>query len=272
MTLLMIVISLAAAKDKIKWEELVARHLESIGTAEARAMVKTRAMNGKASVASLLGNPGRMSGLGSILSNERMTSISMNFGHRDYPGEYHAFDGKDVTVGVVRPGQRSSLSQFIHDHEFLLREGLVSGVMSTSWCLYEVKERRPKLNYDGLKKIEGTKLHRLRYRPRKGAEDARVLLYFQPDTYRHVLSTYSWSVSANMGSMPAYSPQQREIHIKITEKYDNFKQVDGLTLPHLYKLIFSYEGQSRTILTEFSIEVDETFQNIPADLKAFRVE
>lgn len=34
MTLLMIGLSLAAAKDKIKWEELIARHLESIGTAK----------------------------------------------------------------------------------------------------------------------------------------------------------------------------------------------------------------------------------------------
>lgn len=132
MTLLTIGTSLTGAKEKIEWEELVARHLESIGTAEARAAVKTRAMNGRATVAFRLGNTGHLSGEGGILSNERMISISMDFGYHDYPGEYHAFDGEDVTVGLLRPGRRSNLSQFLFDHEFLLKEGLVGGVTSTS--------------------------------------------------------------------------------------------------------------------------------------------
>ena len=265
-------ISLGSSPVKMEWDELVAQHLESIGSAEARAAVKTRAMKGSASVIFRLGNSGRLAGEGSILSSGRKIRIAMNFGHPAYPGEHHAFDGESLTVGIVKPNQRSNLSQFLYEHSFIVKEGLFGGTLTTGWCLLEVEQKKPKLNYKGLKRIEGTELHQLEYKARKGESFMRVNLYFQPDTFRHVMSKYVYTIPAMMGGSPQESSQLRDRFLRITEEFDNFQPVDGLSLPHLYRLIFNYQGQSQTYLTEYEIEAGDIRHNITLDEQEFRVQ
>ena len=264
--------SLKSAPVKIKCEELVAGHLESIGSAEARAKVRTRAMKGSAGVIFRLGDSGGLSGEGSILSEGRKIRIAMNFGHPSYPGEHHAFDGKSVTVGIVKPSQRSNLSQFLYEHSFLMREGLIGGTLATGWCLLDMEQRKPELKYKGLKAIEGKELHQLEYKSRQGENLMRVNLYFQPDTFRHVLTKYVLTIPAQMGHSPVESALLRDRVFSLTEKFDNFQPVDGLTLPHLYRLVFSYEGQSETFLTEYEIQAGVILHNIEVDEQEFRIQ
>jgi hypothetical protein len=259
-----------SASDKMKWEELVANHLESIGTAEARTAVKVRAMNGRANVFFRLGSTGQLSGDGSILSKGRMVRFAMNFGHPAYPGEHYAFDGTDVTVDTLKPNQRSNLSQFLYENSFLLKEGLIGGAISTSWSLLEVKERNPELKYKGLKKIEGRELHELEYKARKGEKLMQVNLYFQQDTFRHVMSKYVLRIPADMGFTPEGSSQP-DAYVRLTEEFDDFRQVDGLTLPHQYKLVFSNEGLRPTVLIEYDIEAAQILHNVPVDPQAFKI-
>jgi hypothetical protein len=261
-----------SAPLKIRCEELVAKHLESIGSAEARAKVKSRAMRGSAGVIFRLGNSGGLSGEGSILSEGRKIRTAMIFGHPSYPGEHHAFDGKSVTVGIVKPSQRSNLSQFLYEHSFLIREGLIGGTLATGWCLLDLEQRKPALNYKGLKEIEGKELHQLEYKARQRESLMRVNLYFQTDTFRHVLSKYVFTIPAQMGRSPAESALLRDRIFSVTEEFDNFQPVDGLSLPHLYRLVFSYEGQPEVFLTEYEIQAGPILHNIELDEQEFRIQ
>ena len=136
----------------------------------------------------------------------------------------------------------------------------------------EIEQRKPKLNYKGLKRIEGRELHQLEYKARKGERFMRVNLYFQPDTFRHVMSKYVFTIQAMIGSSPEESSRLRDRFFRITEEFDNFRQVDGLSLPHLYRLTFSYEGQSQTYLTEYEIQADGILHNVTVDEQVFRVQ
>jgi len=261
-----------AGKEKMNWEELVAKHLDSIGTPEARSAAKTRAMNGTSEVFFRLGNTGRLSGQATVLSEGHMLRMGMHFGHREYSGEQLAFDGKDVTVGIIKAGVRSNLSQFIHDYSFLLKEGLLGGTTALGWCLYQVRERRAKIKYKGLKKIEGRELHELEYRPRKGAESFDIKLYFQPETFRHLLSTYHLRIPAYMAQRPEDSIKQRDSHYRVVEEFDGFREVDGLTLPHVYKLNLTYDSQHQTFLTEWNINISETTHNRQLNPDFFKIQ
>ncbi len=97
-------------------------------------------------------------------------------------------------------------------------------------------------------------------------------LYFQPDTFRHVMTKYVFTIPAMMGSLPQESSQLRDRFFRITEEFDSFRPVDGLYLPRLYRLIFSYEGQSQTYLTEYEIEAADILHNINVDEQAFRIQ
>ena len=148
-----------AKDDKPKPDQLVASHLAALGSAEKRAAVKSRAATGTVQVVFRLGAQGQLSGPAALLSVGHKARINWAFNQLEYPGEQFGFDGSRVTVGLVRPGVRSNLSEFIYQFDYLLKEGLLGGVLATGWALLEVPERQPKLDVTGLKKIEGKQLH-----------------------------------------------------------------------------------------------------------------
>ena len=115
---------------------------------------------------------------------------SIKFGHVHYGEKLLIYDGKQLDVAHIAPGTRSQLGQSIWAHfQALLPEGLYGGVLSTDWALLGVAERRPKLKYKGLKEFDHQKLHQLEYKPRE-AVDYRIALYFEPESHRHLASSY----------------------------------------------------------------------------------
>jgi hypothetical protein len=265
--------ALSAAKDaKLKPEELVAKHLAALGTPEAIAAVKSRVLSGDATAIFRLGSQGQMSGPGNILSEGRRTRIAIKFQSVDYPGEQLAWDGSKVTVGILRPGRRSNLSSFVDDFDMLLKEGLLGGELTTAWALLDVAGRSPKLDYSGVKKVEGKQLHELRYRARKGPGDLSVSLYFEPETFRHAASQYRLVQPAPMASSPGASSGQRDSIYTLVESFGDFKEVDGLILPHFYKLVFTIEGQSSTYLADWVIKDAKVTHNVPIEAGVFSVQ
>ena len=95
-------------------EELVEKHLKSIGTPERIQAVDSWGISGKADVEFILGASGLLTnGQFMCVSDGTKMAIKMDFEDINYPGEYFAYDGKDVTVGHITPGQRSPLADFI---------------------------------------------------------------------------------------------------------------------------------------------------------------
>lgn len=262
---------LQAKEAKLKPEELIEKHLAAIGTPEARAEVKSRMMNGTAEVVFRVGSFGQLSGGSTFASQGNRVRLALKFPHPEYPGEQLAFDGEDVSVGVIHSGRRSELSQFVHEYDALLKEGLMGGVTSTAWCLLDVKTRQPRMAYNGLKKFEGRELHELRYRPRKGLGDFVITLYFEPDTFRHVYTTYVLKIASYMGATPEESARQRDVFYRMREEFGDFRTVDGLTLPHSYKLALTYEGQNQTRLTQWTAAFGEVRHNPELDPSIFAV-
>jgi len=261
------------AKDpKLTAKEVLARHLEAIGSAEARAKIAAREATGTGRVVFRLGGTGQLEGQGGIVSQGDKVRLGVIFNATEYPGEHVAFDGDKVTVGTIRAGVRSNLSNFLYTHDILLREGLLFGVCSSSWALLTAGERGSKLDYSGLKKVEGRQLHEMKYRARKGSGDLRITLYFEPETFRHVQSIYKLTIPAVMGATPEQSAQMRETRFTLSEFFSEFKEVDGLTLPHGYKLDFTYEGQNQTILTSWTLTFDKIAHNTNINPAVFTIQ
>jgi len=260
-----------AKEEKLKLEELVAKHLASIGTPEALAAARSRTIAGTAQVIFRIGGQGLLNGKGSVVSEGRKYFIGMDFGILNYPADDLAFDGENLTVNNIKPGRRTNLGDFVYQHDVLLKEGLLGGTMTTAWPLLDLASRQPKMNYAGLKKFEGRSLHELRYRAKKGGGDLQASLYFDPETFRHVGSRYRLVVPSTMGANPADSANQRETVYTLEEQFGNFTAVDSLTLPHFYKLIMTMEGMSGSLLTEWNLQAEKVSQNQQVDPGTFAV-
>lgn len=138
----------------------------------------------------MLADKGTLTGAAFMISEGDKLRFNIRIGAPNYPAEQFAFDGSNVDTGVLTPGVRSQLGQFLYLHNFIVKEGLPGGVISTAWPLFDLEKRGPRLRYGGLKKIEGKELHELKYMAKKGESNLDVYLHFDPETYRHVQTTY----------------------------------------------------------------------------------
>ena len=86
------------------------------------------------------------------------------------PPTAFAFDGSKTTVTQFRPGRHTPLEQFFAEYEIIIREGLFGGTLSEAWPLLDLQQKNPKLEYLGIKKLDGKEFHVIRYAPRKGSD------------------------------------------------------------------------------------------------------
>lgn len=286
-SLLLIFFSLTApaisAQDKMKVEDLIARHLESVGTDKLRLAIKSRVVLGTCSVTFREGKVNNGEGRAVLASDSRRHLIGMVFGFPEYPHEKMGFDGKNLSVSYLKPGVRSSLGNFVRMNEVIFRDGLFGGVLSAAFPLFDLFTRQAKLEYAGLKKIDGKSLYALKYYPQKGA-DVNITLYFDDESFRHVRTEYEQVIVSRQGgsvttTLPAQgrtsqadaSASQLETRYKLVEEFGNFKEESGLTLPHTYKISFSFDSGRGSIRNIWLLNLTQFGFNQQFDEGAFDV-
>jgi hypothetical protein len=260
------------AEQKLPPEELVARHLSAIGTAEARAAVEARLATGNCGLRVVVGETLKYEGTARVASEGRRHKITLHFGDPTYWGEQILFDDERADVGFVQPAQRSALGGFLSRYNGLVREGLVGGVLTTAWPLLDVAGRQPKLESRGLRRVDGRDLYRLDYKARKGPGDVTVCLFFDPPTFQHVRSTYTYSRAQPLGTDIVQSSQQRETRYELEERFEEFRMFDGLTLPTRWTLQYTADTTSRITSLAWEIRIESIARNPRLDPSTFTME
>jgi hypothetical protein len=253
-----------AKEKKPTAEEIVAKHIESIGSPEKLAAVKSRTIFGIVAVRmpfgtvpQILPEPGTRKDPSNFLfaSTENSMGIVMKFYNLGYTGEHLAFDGKDATISITSNGKRSSFADFVARYDGVMREGFLGGTLSASWPLLRIQDGKYRLKYDQLNS-GGKKFHQITCTPKdnKHTHDMIVRLIFEFDTYRHVMTEYASRTNS-------YSI------VIFLERFGNFKEVDGLMLPHSY----SMQDADGTDLTaaRWSVEVKQISHGESIDPQLF---
>ena len=250
-------------------EELVARHLESIGDAETREGIQSRSARGVGRFEIVVGGSGFLEGPASFLSQGNKFRFSIDFNHLNYRAERITFDGEECYVGNIAPGVRSQLGDFFYQYDDFVKEGLLGGVLSTAWPLVDIEERRPKLDYRGLKKIDDQELLELRYRMRKGGGDFNINLYFDPETFHHIASIYKLRINAPMGRTPEESARQVETRLTVEEWFGDFQTWQGLDLPSHWTIRYTIEDSQGTRMFKWESVFNRALHNMAIDPRMF---
>lgn len=214
--------------QKLKPEELVKRHLEQ--TFPAAAAAPSRIAGGTCEVSSMMGS-GTVSGPFELKSNKVTSRFDLRFGIPTYEGEAIVFDGEGVDVGFAqrRTNTRSVLGSFLSTYSVIVGDGLFGGVLNQRWPLRDLQARDTKLSYDGMKKLDGRSLHRVKYRVDRSQGDLSVQLYFEPETFRHVASVYEAS-RAQESSLSPTSMQDDE-RFTVSETFSEFQTTPAGAVP-----------------------------------------
>ncbi len=263
--------------QKLAPEEIIAKHLDSIGSREKLTSVKNQLVLGDVELI-IKGSSVPVNGKIVIFSAATKNIWGMNLNSNDYPLDRFGYDGKDTRVGFTRPGVRSVLGGFIYSYTELLKEGLLGGTLTSSWALLNTDLRKPKLSYEGTKKIDGREAYVLSYSV-KGGSDLDTKMYFDTKTYQHLRTEYNRIISARQGSTVDNSAGQGEDRYRLIEKFSDFKKAGDLTLPTKYNLSYEYSS-SAAIRTannaaryfEWKFNITNFSYNQPADEQAFDID
>jgi hypothetical protein len=228
----------ALASDKaakLSADEVVAKHLQALGTPEARSAAKSRVAQGTVAFSELITGNAHLDGRALFRSEGPMLKCVIQFASPQYPGEQFAFDGQNVGVAQIGPEARSMLGGFLAGEPEILREGLWGGELSTAWPLLDTKASGAKLRSEGIKKVDGRDLYVLDYTPRKRNNNGEleIRFYFEPETFHHVLTEY------RLTAEPIDAGQATDAAMIVTtvdERFSEFHAVGSLTLPTQWEI------------------------------------
>ncbi len=287
-------VSLSTAKDELQAGDLVKQHLNSIGTQQARDAVKSRLAEGVVQFHVLSGGTGNEDGKQVFVSEGNKFVTLLKLPNPSYHGERFVSDGQKTTIGYVTPGNYSNFGEFVHVHDEIFTEGLWGGVLSTGWVLANLENHHGKLHYEGLRKIGGRELHQLRYEPAKRS-DLEILLYFEPTTFRHVMTSYSLTIDPQLARRERENAQQQSSHYRLEERFSDFKDTDKLSLPGRWVIQFTVDNPinpvgrdaaawgnsatarranlavAQTSVVEFSITETSISHNVQLDPRNFEI-
>jgi len=261
------------ADDKMKAEEVIAKHLEALGPQAAREAAQTRIVGGSSrAVFKARSTSGAIDGQVVIASDENKVVLGMKFDAPNYPGERFGFDGKKFTVGYLTPGVRSPLGNFALTNGEIFKEGLVGGTLTSAWALLNLSGRKAKIEYGGTDKVNDRPTYKIKYYPNKGS-DLKITLYFDAETFQHVRTQYDRVIGAQLGRGGVdSSASQRETRYRIVEEFGNYKEEGKLKLPHSYKLQLEINKTGGSSLDRWEMTFDQFAFDQEIDNRMFNVE
>ena len=249
---LMVIVAVVAvlpalpAAQKMTVEQLLKLHADAIGANAAAAAEPSRDLRGTVKLTTPAKAAGQLAGPFRLVSSPRGAKWTVQFQSDLYEGESFSVEGEQVDIGFAQPrtNSRSAMGVFMVSHRVIVGEGLYGGVLNGRWPLRNVAARSPRLNYDGLKKLGGRELHRVRYRAKENQGELEIHLYFEPETYHHVATTYSSTRTQQLGATPETSSQQADQHFRLEERFSDFRKVGSATLPALWNVRYERTGNS----------------------------
>jgi hypothetical protein len=230
--------SALSGDTKLSIDDLIAKHLESMGTQEARFGVKSRVGQGTVAFNERISGSVHLDGAAQLLSLGPKLKCAFQFNNPQYRGEQFVFDGKGVQVALIDQQSRSALGNFLVNEPEILQEGLLGGTLSMGWPLLDSKASEAKLKSDGLKKIEGRELYEVTYVPKKSGRNGELVVhfYFETDSFHHVMTIYRLSTTVDAADGDAQASGSSTRTTTVTELFGDFRPVDGVTLPFSWEI------------------------------------
>jgi hypothetical protein len=145
------------------------------------------------------------------------------------------------------------------------------GAISNVWPLYTPEKMGDKIKYRGTRKVGDRKAYALEYFPKAtGSSDFSVLFFFDAENFRHLRTEYKDQINPKQDTFGTLG-RQGGVTIKLTENFDDFRTVDGVTLPYSYTAHYVTDSNSGTFEFTWGIKFQQYLlnQNLAADFFTF---
>jgi hypothetical protein len=263
--------SSAIAAQDLSPREILSKHLAALGSREARAGVSTLIA---------IGNSGFETNAPAVKGHGRAIVVSdpanlywvMSLNSKQYSFEKIGYFRGKPNLPFMDSGRRSLLGAFLSEHSKVLESGLFGGSMSLRWAMLHLEKSKAKLTSGADKTVNGRKAHGIVFYPGSGSGSSEftIKLYFDAETFLHVRSEYRREIPAKT---PVFgrANQIASSTLTLTEHFSDFKSVDGLVLPFVYRVDFDSNSNSSDHKSSWGIKVEQYVinQKLTADFFTF---
>jgi hypothetical protein len=226
-------LTFAQNDKKAELKDIIEKHLAAIGTLEKRTL--NRKIKGDTDFRLMVGQSPtpNLSGKNYITSENKSVYFKLSFISSIYTYELFAFDGKELSyrnlfllessVRRERTGQQpiAPLTIFYSRYPEIVEYGLFGGILTSSWFLQNL-ENNPKIKckLDSTKKIDGKEMFVIDVTI-PGNSFKKITVFLDKSNYQHTRTEFKTNY------------YYKEM---VTEEFTDFKDENGLTLPHKHKI------------------------------------
>jgi hypothetical protein len=267
---LFFVFGLTLSAQKMKAEEVAAKNLDSIGTADTRGKIKNSVVRGSVVFSLGLTKNSVLNGNSLFASEGGKRLFGLLFSSDYYPMERIGYDENKLKIASGNNSTYSALGSYLQRFPEVIKEGLFGGATQTNWAMENYINTKAKLEFGGKKKLDGKEVFTLNYSPKKGT-GLNIKLFFDATTFQHLRTEYRNTISSQLGPTPETSSSQTETQESLIEDFSDFKVENGLNLPHSYNIKLASSGRT-TKEWIYKFTFDSFLVNQPIDAKSFDID
>jgi hypothetical protein len=226
--------------EKPSANDVIAKSAEAFAPADLRVPAQGRELECRATWRIVVGGSGGLQGECLLQSRDKKFHLNSDFHNSAYPGEDILYTGEgSPIIRQLSPGKRSVLGSFIYSNLAIVRSGVFGGVLTTAWPLFNFEKSGAKLTSHGTRKVDGQKLNEFEYQG-PGQGETKIFLYFDPETSGHVMTEYR-ALTPAFHTGDITHPSGKDVTTILQEKFSEFRQVYGMTIPLVWTIRFSQE-------------------------------
>jgi hypothetical protein len=179
-----------------------------------------------------------------------------------YPMERVGIFANKITIPFLKEGMRSPLGAYLLVNDATLVSRIFGGSIFSTWRMLDLQGAPGKFEEDGKKKIDGRDAYVIRYKPKTGVRDgSSIRLYFDAENFHHLRTVMETSepdrgFEVNGKNTPMTTANASNGSV-LTENFDDYKEVNGLTLPHKYNVDLTLNGSSGTAQFKWNFTIVE---------------
>jgi len=275
--------SVQAQENRLSPEEIIARHLQSLGSSDQINKAKKRmAIGGSEFIIRL--RSATAVGRAVLASDGQNMAFFSTFNMSDYKMERIGIFSDKIDIPFVIPGRRSPLGSWLTAYDRTINDRIFGGTVFSTWLFSREKSEWGKMETEGKKKIGDREAWVVSYTPTKSLKAGSFIrLYFDTETFRHLRTVYRQTETENgfydtgtRGSNKGSTGRDWDASMAsnsstLTEDFEEYRKEGGLVLPHKYGIKLSVDSAAGTseFKWDFSIEEYRIADNFPPNFFSF---
>jgi hypothetical protein len=281
---------IGAQAQKMAPEEIIAKHIASIGKKEiVQGSKKMMAIGG--STFEIINASKQANGRAVLASDGSNYTFVSTFNMNDYKMERIGYFSNKIDIPFVIPGRHSPLGTFLSTYNKFLDNRIFGGSIFSSWLFLGPKDSWGKLETEGKKKVGDREAWVVNYIPTGGGltPGSSIKLYFDAENFHHLRTVYrqkekesGFSDQAQAGSddsssfrgvaaVKGWNADMASNGSTLTEDFEDIRNDGGMTQPHKYSILLALDGASGTSQFRWHLTIEEyrLIKDFPANFFSF---